>query len=48
MSGVARRQTAIQIFLTGWIVYCAHFASNVVREVYLAVALRGLVHLAWR
>jgi len=34
-----RRATAIRLFLTGWIVYSAHFSSNVVRETYLAVAL---------
>lgn len=34
MNGTARR-----IFLTVWLVYGAHFASNVVRETYLAVAL---------
>ncbi|MFQ5745765.1 MAG: hypothetical protein ACE5HF_00925 [Gemmatimonadota bacterium] len=34
MTGTARR-----LFLTVWLVYGAHFASNVVRETYLAVAL---------
>lgn len=34
-----RRATAFRIFLTGWILYCAHFSSNVVRESYLAITL---------
>jgi choline dehydrogenase-like flavoprotein len=36
---MARRSTAVRIFLTGWILFSAHFASNVVRETYLAIAL---------
>lgn len=36
---MARRSTAVRLFLTAWIVFCAHFSSNVVRESYLAMAL---------
>lgn len=36
---MARRATAIRIFLTGWILFSAHFSSNVVRETYLAITL---------
>ena len=36
---MGRRRIATRIFLTGWIVFSAHFASNIVRESYLAVAL---------
>jgi hypothetical protein len=36
---VPRRATAIRLFLTGMVVYCAHFSSNVVRETYLAITL---------
>jgi len=34
-----KRSTAIRIFLTGFLIFCAHFSSNVVRETYLALAL---------
>ena len=33
------RATAIRLFLTCWIVYTLHFASNTVREIYLALAI---------
>jgi hypothetical protein len=33
------RATAIRLFLTGWILFSAHFSSNVVRETYLAITL---------
>ena len=36
---MASRSTALRIFLTGWILYSAHFSSNVVRETYLAITL---------
>jgi len=35
----SRRSTAWRIFATVWLVYALHFASNVVRETYLAVSL---------
>ncbi|MEX2048825.1 MAG: hypothetical protein WEB90_04545 [Gemmatimonadota bacterium] len=34
-----RRSTALRIFFTGWILFSAHFSSNVVRETYLAITL---------
>jgi len=36
---MATRATAIRLFLTGWILFSAHFSSNVVRETYLAITL---------
>jgi hypothetical protein len=35
----ARRSVALRLFLTVWLVYAAHFSSNVVRETYLAISL---------
>ncbi|MCW5977037.1 MAG: hypothetical protein KIT09_03130 [Bryobacteraceae bacterium] len=35
----AARATAIRIFLTCWIVFTLHFASNTVREIYLGLAI---------
>lgn len=34
-----RRSVATRLFVTVWIVYAIHFASNVVRETYLGIAL---------
>jgi len=34
-----RLSVAARLFITVWIVYSIHFASNVVRETYLAIAL---------
>lgn len=36
---MASRATAVRIFLTGFILFSAHFASNVVRETYLAITI---------
>ena len=33
------RQTAVRLFVTCWIVYVLHFATNVVRELYPAITL---------
>ncbi len=33
------RQTAVRLFWTCWLVYGLHFATNVVRDVYLAMAI---------
>jgi len=33
------RSTAIRLFLTCWIIYALHFATNIVREIYPAVTL---------
>ena len=33
------RSTAVRLFLTVWLLYVIHFASNVVRETYLALAV---------
>lgn len=33
------RQTALRLFLTCWLVYSMHFATNIVREIYPAVTL---------
>jgi len=33
------RQTAVRLFLTCWIIYVLHFATNIVREIYPAIAL---------
>ena len=38
-SPAGAKRTAWRIFLTVWVIYSLHFASNVVRETYLAVAL---------
>jgi hypothetical protein len=35
----SRRGTALRLFLTCWIVYALHFATNTVREIYPALAL---------
>lgn len=35
----SRQQTAVRLFLTCWIVYAAHFATNTVREIYPALSL---------
>lgn len=37
--GMTRRGLAVRIFLTCWLVYALHFATNIVREIYPAVAL---------
>lgn len=38
-STAPRLSVAVRLFLTVWIVYSIHFASNVVRETYLAITL---------
>ncbi|MBI3665242.1 MAG: hypothetical protein HY236_03305 [Acidobacteria bacterium] len=40
------REIAVRLFLTCWLVYVLHFASNVVREVYPALAIGD--HLSFR
>lgn len=40
------RATCIRIFLTCWLVYMLHFATNTVREVYLALAIGD--HFSYR
>jgi hypothetical protein len=40
------RSTAIRLFLTCWIVFTLHFASNTVREIFLALAIGD--HLSFR
>jgi hypothetical protein len=40
------RATAVRLFLTCWLVFTIHFASNTVREVYLALAIGD--HLSFR
>src|SRR3989337_2873672 len=36
MSG---RSIAIRLFLSCWLIYVLHFATNIVREIYLALAI---------
>jgi hypothetical protein len=38
-SGLSATQICVRLFLTCWLVYVMHFASNTVREVYLALAI---------
>ncbi len=40
------RSVAIRLFLTCWLVYCLHFATNIVREIYPAMAIGD--HLSFR
>ncbi len=40
------RSTAVRLFLTCWIVYALHFATNIVREVYPAISIGE--HLSFR
>ena len=35
----SQRQTAVRLFITCWLVYALHFATNTVREIYPALAL---------
>ena len=44
--GQNTRRWAIRLFLTCWLVYCLHFATNMVRENYLALAIGD--HLSFR
>jgi hypothetical protein len=44
--GLTTRQIAFRLFLTCWIVYTLHFATNIVREIYPALALGD--HLSFR
>lgn len=37
--GLTTRQIAVRLFLTCWLVYALHFATNTVREIYPALAL---------
>jgi len=43
---VSRPSPAVRLFLTCWIVYALHFATNTVREIYLGLALGD--HLTFR
>lgn len=40
------RATIVRLFLTCWLVYALHFATNTVREIYLALAIGD--HLSFR
>jgi hypothetical protein len=40
------REVAVRVFLTCWLIYTLHFATNVVREYYLALAIGD--HLSFR
>lgn len=44
--GLTTRQIAFRLFVTCWIVYTLHFATNIVREIYPALALGD--HLSFR
>ncbi len=44
--GYSPREIAIRLFLTCWLVYTLHFATNTVREIYPALALGD--HLTFR
>jgi len=35
----SQRETAVRLFATCWLVYTLHFATNTVRETYLALAI---------
>jgi len=35
----SNKSIAIRLFLTCWIIYCLHFATNTVREIYPALSL---------
>ncbi len=37
--GLTTPQIAVRLFLTCWIVYALHFATNIVREIYPAIAM---------
>jgi hypothetical protein len=39
LPGLTPAETAVRLFLTCWIVYGLHFATNIVREIYPALAL---------
>lgn len=43
---MTQRALCVRIFLTCWLVYMLHFATNTVREVYLALAIGD--HLSYR
>ena len=43
---LTRSQIAVRLFLTCWIVYALHFATNIVREIYPALAIGD--HLSFR
>ncbi len=40
------RGLVVRLFLTCWLIYALHFATNTVREVYLALAIGD--HLSFR
>jgi len=42
----ARRGVAYRLFLTCWLLYSLHFATNIVRDIYLALAIGD--HLSFR
>jgi hypothetical protein len=44
--GLTTGQIAFRLFLTCWIVYVLHFATNIVREIYPAIAIGD--HLSFR
>jgi hypothetical protein len=43
---IMQRGIALRLFFTCWILYSLHFATNIVREIYLAIALGD--HLTFR
>jgi hypothetical protein len=44
--GLTTRQIAVRLFVTCWMVYALHFATNIVREIYPALAMGD--HLTFR
>jgi hypothetical protein len=42
----SQRETALRLFITCWLVYSLHFATNTVREIYLALGIGD--HLSFR
>jgi hypothetical protein len=39
LTQLTHRDIALRLFLTGWLIYALHFATNTVREIYPALAL---------
>lgn len=39
VAGFSTRQVAVRLFLTCWLVFTLHFATNIVRDIYLALAI---------
>lgn len=44
--GYSRAGIALRLFITCWLVYSAHFATNIVREIYLTLSIGD--HLSFR